>query len=148
LDKEEEKLLRQLEVLRRFVKNVEEEQTIKIGRRTVQNYLAELKALGLVDYDKEVHLDIDDIYRTDPYDRLVCVIYLPYNSTHLKNINKALLEESVAEVDDYPNEFDPSTWSLYCPIEAIPEFPSFLILPLFMIATLLAVILCRRKHSM
>ena len=30
----------------------------------------------------------------------------------------------------------------------IPEFPSFLILPLFMIATLLAVILYRRKHSM
>jgi len=30
---------------------------------------------------------------------------------------------------------------------AIPEFPSFLILPLFMIATLLAVIVYRRKHS-
>ena len=30
----------------------------------------------------------------------------------------------------------------------IPEVPSFLILPLFMIATLLAVILYRRKHSM
>jgi len=29
----------------------------------------------------------------------------------------------------------------------IPEFPSFLILPLFMIATLLAVITYRRKHS-
>jgi len=29
----------------------------------------------------------------------------------------------------------------------IPEFPSFIILPLFMIATLLAVILYRRKHS-
>jgi hypothetical protein len=28
----------------------------------------------------------------------------------------------------------------------IPEFPSFLILPLFMIATLLAVVLCRRKQ--
>jgi hypothetical protein len=30
----------------------------------------------------------------------------------------------------------------------IPEFPSFLILPLFMITTLLAVITYRRKHSM
>ncbi len=29
----------------------------------------------------------------------------------------------------------------------VPEFPSFLILPLFMIATLLAVIIYRRKHS-
>jgi signal peptidase I len=31
---------------------------------------------------------------------------------------------------------------------AIPEFPSFLILPLFMIATLLAVVVYRRKHCM
>jgi len=30
----------------------------------------------------------------------------------------------------------------------IPEFPSFLILPLFMIATILAVIIYKRKHSM
>jgi len=30
----------------------------------------------------------------------------------------------------------------------VPEFPSFIILPLFMIATLLAVIVCRRKHPM
>ena len=30
----------------------------------------------------------------------------------------------------------------------IPEFPSFIIIPLFMIATLLAVILYRRKHPM
>ena len=29
----------------------------------------------------------------------------------------------------------------------IPEFPSFLVLPLFMIASLLAVIVCRRKHT-
>ncbi|MDH5623793.1 MAG: hypothetical protein OEY39_04930, partial [Candidatus Bathyarchaeota archaeon] len=31
---------------------------------------------------------------------------------------------------------------------AIPEFPSFIILPLFMIATLLATIVYRRKHSL
>jgi len=30
----------------------------------------------------------------------------------------------------------------------IPEFSSFLILPLFMMATLLAVVVYRRKHSM
>ena len=32
-------------------------------------------------------------------------------------------------------------------VEIIPEFPSFLILPLFMIATLLAVIVYKRKHQ-
>jgi len=30
----------------------------------------------------------------------------------------------------------------------VPEFPSLIILPLFMITTLLAVIIYRRKHSM
>ena len=33
-------------------------------------------------------------------------------------------------------------------IYIIPEFPSFLILPLFIMATLLAVIIYRRKHFM
>jgi len=37
----------------------------------------------------------------------------------------------------------------YCTYQVIPEFPSFLVLPLFIIATLLAVIVYRRrKHSM
>jgi hypothetical protein len=45
-----------------------------------------------------------------------------------------------------------TTWSMSFRIAdsnvwIIPEFPSFLILPLFMIATLLAVIVYRRKHS-
>lgn len=39
--------------------------------------------IGLV-YDKTVYLDIDDIYGTDKYDRLVCVVYIDYNSTHFK----------------------------------------------------------------
>jgi len=99
--------------------------------------------------NKTVYLDIDDISRTDPYDRLVCVAYVDYNSTHVLNVNKALLEYEHAEIWNFTNnEFDPYTWSLYCPVEAIPEFPSFLLLPLFMISTLLAVIVYRRKPSM
>lgn len=113
----------------------------EIGYNEAKNLL-----ISLI-YDKEVHLDIDDIYRTDPYDRLVCVVYLQYNSTHFMNINKALLVEDVAVVNDYDNEFNPYTWSLYCPIEAIPEFPSFLVLPLFILATLPVAIFYRRKHS-
>jgi len=37
---------------------------------------------------------------------------------------------------------------VYTEITVVPEFPSFIILPLFMIATLLAVIVYRRKHPM
>jgi len=36
----------------------------------------------------------------------------------------------------------------YCTYQVIPEFPSLFILPLFMIETLLAVMVYRRKHSM
>ena len=39
-------------------------------------------------------------------------------------------------------------WLIRSPRGMIPEFPSFLILPLFMIATLLAVIVYRRKPTM
>ena len=42
--------------------------------------------------------------------------------------------------------YNPTWLDLGAPV--IPEFPSFLILPLFMLTTLLAVMLYRRKHSM
>ena len=35
---------------------------------------------------------------------------------------------------------------LYCTYQVIPEFPSFLVLPLFTITLLLAVFISRRKH--
>jgi endonuclease YncB( thermonuclease family) len=99
---------------------------------------------------KTVHLDIDDVdgvYSRDPYGRLVCVVYLECNTTHVKNINKALLVEGVAVIDNYPNEFDPYTWSLYCLTEVIPEFPSFLVLPLFAVLTLLIGMRAHRTDS-
>jgi micrococcal nuclease len=62
---------------------------------------------------KTVYLDIDDVYRTDPYDRLVCVVYVDYNSTYLMNVNKALLVGGYAAITNFENEFNPDTWSLY-----------------------------------
>jgi len=94
-------------------------------------------------YGETVYLDIDDIYETDPYGRLVCVVYVEHSSTEYKNVNKALLVEGVAAITNYDNEFNPYTWNLICPKESIPEFPSLIILPLFMIATLLAFIVYR-----
>ena len=71
-------------------------------------------------YDKTVYLDIDDIYRTDKYDRLVCVVYADRNSTHLFNVNKALVDLYFAVVQDYDNEFDPYAWSLIVQKETNP----------------------------
>jgi hypothetical protein len=98
-------------------------------------------------YGKTVYLDIDDIYGTGPYGRLICVVYVEHNTTHYINVNKALLVEDHAVIANYDNEFNPYTWALYVHKNEIPEFPSFIALTLFMITTLLAVILYRRKYS-
>ena len=95
-------------------------------------------------YGKTVYLDIDDFYRTGTYGRLICVAYVNYNLTHYLNVNKALLVEGYAEISNYNNEFSPYSWSLYIPKQDIPEFPSWIILPLFLIATLFALIIKKR----
>lgn len=100
---------------------------------------------------KTVYLDIDDIYVYDYYgtgDRLICVVYVDYNSTHYENVNKALLSAGLAEKKEYSNEFNADTWTLYVlKTDVIPEFPSSVILLFFAIATLVAVAAykCRSK---
>jgi hypothetical protein len=74
-------------------------------------------------YGKNVYLDIDDVYQTDPFDRLVCVVYVSYNATHFKNVNKALLVAGVAEIKNYDNEFNPYVWTLYSPKRESPPQP-------------------------
>ncbi len=69
-------------------------------------------------YEKDVYLDVDDKYGIGPYGRTIAVVYVRYDETYLKNVNKALLDEGHAVVDDYDNEFDPSDWTL------LVEYPS------------------------
>jgi hypothetical protein len=73
------------------------------------------------------------------------VVYVRHNSTHYVNVNKALLVEGVVVIEDHDNEFDPYTWTLYIHENTIPEYTSLLVLPLFMIATLLTVTIHKRK---
>ncbi|MFX1484605.1 MAG: thermonuclease family protein, partial [Promethearchaeota archaeon] len=98
-------------------------------------------------YGKTVHLDIDDIYQTDPYGRLVCAVYVEYSPSEFKNVNKALLDEGVAIISNYYNEFNPYSWSLICPKDSIPEFPLLILLPSFMVCTLLVATFYRRKSK-
>jgi len=61
--------------------------------------------------NKIVYIDIDD-YGSTTYDRMVGVAYSRYNSTHLLNVNKELLNKGYAIIWDYSNnEFNPSTWT-------------------------------------
>ncbi len=63
---------------------------------------------------REVFLDVDDVSRTDRFDRLVCVVYVQHNSTHVLNVNKAMVDMGRAVVYDFTNnEFNPSTWTTY-----------------------------------
>ncbi|MCJ7634024.1 thermonuclease family protein [Candidatus Bathyarchaeota archaeon] len=96
--------------------------------------------------NKTVYLDIDDISRTDPYGRLVCVAYVDYNSTHVMNINKALLTEGVVTLFDHSNnEFNPSTWTLYVSRMVVPEFPNLMSLIIVMTALTFVIFLFQRK---
>jgi endonuclease YncB( thermonuclease family) len=108
-------------------------------------YYAARDSLILLVNNKQVHLDIDDVSRTDSYGRLVCVVYVDYNSTHLENVNKALAAQGVAAIKDYENEFDPYSWNLFVPITETQKSldPTFLIAILFIVA--LAVMLFLRK---
>jgi len=64
--------------------------------------------------NRTVIIDIDDVSRTDPYGRYVCVVFVDWNSTHHLNVNQDLLVENHAVIYDFSNnEFDPYSWSLY-----------------------------------
>ncbi len=64
-------------------------------------------------YGPKLYLDVDDIYVIDRYNRIVAVVYVRYNSTHLLNINLWMVINGYAEITDYYNEFNPYRWSLY-----------------------------------
>jgi endonuclease YncB( thermonuclease family) len=107
-----------------------------------------LKGLVLA---KTVYLDIDNIYVYDysgTGDRLICVVYVDYNSTHYENVNKALLTAGLAETKEYYNEFNSDTWTLYVPkTDLIPEFSTSPVLVLLMLlTTLTATVAVRKKH--
>ncbi len=85
-------------------------------------YTEALEALGSLILDKRVYLDVDD-HDIHSYSRLVCVVYIRYNSTHLLNVNKSLLDQKVVYLIDLDNEFNPETWTpyVYYPASLLPE---------------------------
>jgi len=121
--------------------DVDAPETYEVGYQASKDYLISLL------YGKTVYLDIDDIYRTGGFGRLICVVYVSYNVTHYLNVNQALLEGNYAEPVNYDNEFSPYSWELYVDNNSIPEFPSWMILPLLLVATFSIFIIKKRLFS-
>jgi len=97
---------------------------------------------------KTVYLDIDSLYVTDFYgtgNKTVSLVYLDFNSTHYLNVNQALVNQRLVVVNDLENDFNPEEWTLFNKKQNIPEFASWVILPLFLIATLIVVLYKKRK---
>ncbi len=88
------------------------------GYAAAKNYLSSLV------YNKEVYVDEDNKTGYDPYGRMVAVIYVYYNDTHLKNVNKALLVAGHAVILNFDNnEFDPYSWTLFVEYQSTPTPP-------------------------
>lgn len=99
-------------------------------------------------YGKTVYLDIDDVngvWKRDPYGRMVCMVYVDYNSTHYRNVNEALLESHYAVISNYQNEFNPYAWTLYISKDSIPEYSSLAFLLLILMTMLVAAVIYKRK---
>jgi len=74
-------------------------------------------------YGSRVYLDVDNIYVMDRYNRVVAVAYLRYNSTHILNVNKWLVDNGYVAIKDYNNEFNPYSWKLF---EYLPYDPCYI----------------------
>ncbi len=83
------------------------------ARETLENLLAQ--------HGGVVYLDIDKTYGVDDYGRVIAVVYVRTNDTTLLNVNKWMVENGYAVIDDRDNDFDPSKWSLHITYEKEKE---------------------------
>ena len=91
---------------------------------------------------KQIYLDIDD-YGTMSYGRLICLVYVRQNSTHLLNVNLALVKEGHAILKDYlDNEFNPDAWIpfVYYPV-TYEELHRYKLLLYFLAVTTIALMI-------
>ncbi|MEM4342950.1 MAG: thermonuclease family protein [Candidatus Caldarchaeum sp.] len=86
---------------------------VNTPERGQPGYTEATNALRALIEGKTVYLDVDDLLVMDPYNRLVAVVYVDHNSTHVLNVNLWLVVNNHAVLYDLRNEFNPSAWILY-----------------------------------
>ncbi len=64
--------------------------------------------LTLVVVEKSIYLDIDEMNWSDVYGRVVSMVDVGFNTTHLIDVNVGLIAQHFGTVWDHRNKFDPS----------------------------------------
>jgi endonuclease YncB( thermonuclease family) len=79
---------------------------------------------------KPVYLDTGVAATTDQQGRLLCIVYLDYNSTHYENVNMAMIQNGYAAPNNQnSNGFDIGTWTWFVSKQAPTSYPSAIITP-------------------
>ena len=80
----------------------------QVGYSESKNYLTVLIQ------GKTVFLDTGVAATTDQQGRLMCIVYIDYNSTHHENINMAMIQNGYAVPNSTSNYgFNPGTWTWF-----------------------------------
>jgi endonuclease YncB( thermonuclease family) len=70
-------------------------------------------------YGKTVYLDQSTLNGLS-FDRLVCIVYIDYDSSNYLNVNKKMIASGYASQIDYSNDFNPATWTMLVPKSSLP----------------------------
>ncbi|HIQ13629.1 MAG TPA: hypothetical protein EYH44_04520 [Thermoprotei archaeon] len=98
------------------------------------------------EYGNYACLNVDDEYVYDVYGRVIEILYLSYNATHLLNVNQYLVENGYALYIDYQNEFGLDSFNIYISKNSElvqPSLPDIYII--MFIAIIVAIYLVKRR---
>jgi hypothetical protein len=109
--------------------------TIKLAAVDTPNsgqpgYLESKDYLTTLIQGKTVYLDTGLTATTDQQSRLLCIVYLDYNSTYFENVNMAMIQNGYAVPNSTNNNgFDPGTWTWFVLKQASTATPSVILTP-------------------
>jgi endonuclease YncB( thermonuclease family) len=110
-------------------------ETIKLAAIDTPNsgqpgYVESKNYLTTLIQGKPIYLDTGAATTTDQQGRLLCVVYLDYNSTHYENINMAMIQNGYAAPNSQNTSgFDVATWTWFVSKQTPSSSPSATIAP-------------------
>lgn len=83
------------------------------GERNEPGWRSRSVLIDLLNGRDTLYLDIDNEEIFDHYGRLIAVVYVSVNETHLLNVNKWMVDNHYARIWDFRNATYPDRWVLY-----------------------------------